>query len=282
MTPQERALVDDLFDRLARLEGGPRDAEAEQAIRAGLAKAPNALYALVQSVLVQDEALKRADARIRELEGGGEDAPDDGRPRGFLDTMRDALLGGSPERRGSVPTVRPGEQSLGAPPQYRPGYGTPMGGPSAAAPMGGPAPNAPPSYGAPPAYGAPPSYGQGGGSFLGTAAAAAAGMIGGSLLLGGIRNMLGGGTNQGPFAGTFNQTADTPTNATSSPWGDASNSDLARQAGINNIGGAGQRAGNDDTGGRQGLFDTAGNNAGYNDASFDDDVGGFDGGGDTA
>ena len=85
MTPQERALVDDLFDRLGKLESAPRDADAEQAIRSGLAKAPNALYALVQSVLVQDEALKRADARIRELEGGDENVPDDGRPRGFLD-----------------------------------------------------------------------------------------------------------------------------------------------------------------------------------------------------
>jgi hypothetical protein len=88
MTPQERALVDDLFDRLAKLETAPRDPEAEQAIRAGFSKAPNALYALVQSVLVQDEALKRADARIRELEGG-DGAPSDGQPRGFLDNMRD-------------------------------------------------------------------------------------------------------------------------------------------------------------------------------------------------
>lgn len=275
MTPQERALVDDLFDRLAKLESAPRDAEAEQAIRAGLAKAPNALYALVQSVLVQDEALKRADARIRELEGGGEDVPDDGRPRGFLDNVRDALFGGSPDRRGSVPSVRPGEQPMGAPPQYRPGYDTPLGGPPPSAPTGS-APSAPPSYGA------PPSYSPGGGSFLGTAAAAAAGVIGGGLLLGGIRNMLGGGTNQGPFSGTFNQIADNPTSATSSPMGDASNSDLARQAGLNDIGGAGQQPGSSDAGGRQGLFDTAANDAGYNDASFDDDVGGFDGGGDTA
>ena len=45
-----------------------------------------------------------------------------------------------------------------------------------------------PSYGQP--YGAAPMGG--GGSFLGTAAAAAAGMIGGSLLLGSIRSMMGG------------------------------------------------------------------------------------------
>ena len=69
MTPQERQMVDDLFDRLARLETAPRDAAAEHAIADGLARAPHAIYPLVQTVLVQDEALKRADARIRELSG---------------------------------------------------------------------------------------------------------------------------------------------------------------------------------------------------------------------
>src|SRR5688572_30853476 len=68
MTPQEQKLVADLFDRLATLESAPRDEGAVDAINAGLDRAPNALYPLVQSVLVQDEALKRADARIRELE----------------------------------------------------------------------------------------------------------------------------------------------------------------------------------------------------------------------
>lgn len=98
MTPQERQLVDELFDKLARLEATPRDRDAERAIADGLGRAPNAVYALVQTVLVQDEALKRADARIRELSGEDEGAPAGG---GFLDTMRSALMGGAP--RGSVP-----------------------------------------------------------------------------------------------------------------------------------------------------------------------------------
>ena len=68
MTPQERQLIDDLFDRLAKLENAPRDGEAMSAIMQGLRKAPNAVYALVQTTLVQDEALKRADSRIQELE----------------------------------------------------------------------------------------------------------------------------------------------------------------------------------------------------------------------
>ena len=68
MTPQERQLIDDLFDRLAKLESATRDPEAMSAIMQGLRAAPNAVYALVQTALVQDEALKRADMRIQELE----------------------------------------------------------------------------------------------------------------------------------------------------------------------------------------------------------------------
>jgi len=47
MTPQERQLVDELFERLARLENAPRDAEAERAISDGLSHAPHAIYPLV-------------------------------------------------------------------------------------------------------------------------------------------------------------------------------------------------------------------------------------------
>ena len=52
MTPQEQQLVADLFDRLASVEGQPRDPDADRLIRQGLARAPTALYTLVQTVLV--------------------------------------------------------------------------------------------------------------------------------------------------------------------------------------------------------------------------------------
>ena len=68
MNPQERQLVAELFDRLAALESASRDPDAERAIAEGLQRAPHAPYALVQTALVQDEALKRANARIQELE----------------------------------------------------------------------------------------------------------------------------------------------------------------------------------------------------------------------
>jgi hypothetical protein len=219
MTPQERQLVADLFERLAALEHEPRDPDAEQAIREGLARAPHAIYALVQSVLVQDEALKQADARIRELEG----YPDEGeqQPRGFLDSMRDAVFGRE-EPRGSVPSVRSGSEPMGAPPQYRTGM------------QPGPMQES----------------GGRGGSFLGTAAAAAAGMIGGGLLLDGIRGMLGGGHGKGPFAGAFDEIS-----GSRSPWGGSGQGgDLAREAGLDDIG-----RGH----GRAGVFDSAENDAGY-------------------
>src|SRR5215471_12701363 len=104
MTPQERQLVDDLFDRLAKVEGAPRDPDAIAAMQEGLRKAPNAIYALVQTVLLQDEALKRANARIQELEQAH--APEQEQSGGgFLDSMRDTIFG--KDQRGSVPNVPP-------------------------------------------------------------------------------------------------------------------------------------------------------------------------------
>ena len=138
MTPQERQLVADLFERLGSLEGNKRDPEAEALIQDGLRRAPHALYALVQTTLIQDEALRNADARIQELEGGGPGASTQG---GFLDNMRDVFMGRSSEGRPSVPSVGGGG---GAPWQRR-------------------APDMPPQQ--------QPGAPAGGGSFLGTAAA---------------------------------------------------------------------------------------------------------------
>ena len=109
MTPQEQELVNELFDRLAELESNPRDPGAEGLIADGLKRAPHAAYALVQTALVQDEALKRANARIEELQAqvGGKEQQQSG---SFLDSMRDAVLGRS-EPRGSVPSAHSQTQS---------------------------------------------------------------------------------------------------------------------------------------------------------------------------
>jgi hypothetical protein len=278
MTPQERQLIDDLFDRLAKLENAPRDPEAMSAIMQGLRSAPNAVYALVQTALVQDEALKRANSRIQELEAGRADEPN--QSGGFLDSMRDAIFGqnqphGSTSQgsasQGSVPNVRaPG---VGGRPVWNSGevvqqtqgggqYGQPQ-----------------PGYGQP-AYGQPqPAFGGGGGSFLGTAAAAAAGVVGGSMLLGSIRSMMGGGHQQafGDTGGIHGGVEDRR------PAGD---SDLARDAGINDIGSSGNSRtglfGNNtsDDSSRAGFFDSASNDDDSDYADHDSD--GFDGDSDDA
>jgi len=107
MNAQERQMIDELFDRLSKLETTPRDADAEAAIMQGLRRAPNAAYALVQAVLLQDEALKRANARLEELEARAAPSSSSG---SFLDTMRETLFG-SQQSRGSVPSVRPQDSS---------------------------------------------------------------------------------------------------------------------------------------------------------------------------
>jgi len=89
------------------------------------------------------------------------------------------------------------------------------------------------------------------GSFLGTAAAAAAGVVGGSLLLGSIRSMMGGSHQGfGDAAGLGGGVEDRR------PWSDQSGGDLARDAGINDIGSSKDRA---DDSSRTGLFDSASN-----------------------
>jgi hypothetical protein len=235
MTPKERQLVDELFDKLATLEGAPRDAEAERAIGDGLQRAPNALYPLVQTVLLQDEALKRSDARVRELESElGIEQAQPAQPEGFLDSMRDTLFGRR-EPQGSVPSVRRG----------------------AAAPSSGvwnTAPSQPGHAGPPPGY-PPQEQASSGNSFLGTAAATAAGVIGGALLMNSLRGMFGGG--QGQAHGALNP------GQGGSPWAPpAGGGDLAREAGLNDIGG-GRGVAQDDGSQRAGLFDVASNDASY-------------------
>src|ERR1700742_489058 len=231
MTPQERQLVDDLFDRLSKTESAPRDPDATAAIAQGLRIAPNALYPLVQTVLVQDEALRRANDRIQQLEDQL-DGPrqQQGQSGGFLDSMRGAIFGQG-QSSGSVPSVRPPDpgsrpvwnsgqvlqqggqrydqgsysQSQGG---YGQSYGGPQGGPMGGGMMGG-------GMGS-----------SGGGSFLGTAAAAAAGVVGGSLLLNSIRGMMGG---------SHQAFGDTAAGGNRSPWSDQSNSSLARDAGVNDV-----------------------------------------------
>jgi hypothetical protein len=272
MTPQERQLVDDLFDRLARLETSPREPDADAAIAQGLRRAPNAVYALVQTVLVQDEALKRADARIQELESGAEQQQASG---GFLDSMREAILG-SGQGRGSVPSVRPGNGAQRGP-VWNSGQALEQ---TDARGGGDPRMNADPRLNDP-RSGNPGgglfgggNAGGGGGSFLGTAAATAAGVIGGSMLMNSIRGMMGGGSGQQQSLGNTAESG-----GSKMPWDNSQSSgNLARDAGVNDVG----KSGSGDSQ-RQSAYDQAQadtdqryGNADNDDDDYSDDD--FDGG----
>jgi hypothetical protein len=260
MNPQERQLVDDLFDRLSKLETVPRDPDAVAAISQGLRRAPNAIYALVQTTLLQDEALKRAHTRIQELEGGEPEQQPSG---GFLDSMRDTIFGPS-QSRGSVPNVRPPE--VGSRPAWNTGQVLQQG--------QGPGQTNQGQYGQgqySQPYGAQAPIGGGGGSFLGTAAAAAAGVVGGGLLMSSIRSMMGGGHQSG-----FGDSAGLGGGGNRTPWSsDQSGGDLARDAGINDIGSGGHRA---DDSSRAGFFDQASNDDQMDHDDMDLDSDDFDGG----
>lgn len=248
MTPQERQLIDDLFDRLAKLETTPRDAAAERAIAEAAQRAPHALYALTQTVLVQDEALKQAEARIRDLSDDAAEAASGG----FLDSMRNGMSG-----RGSVPSVRGGS------PDSRWNTGGALAQPQPAAPLNAQQPQ---------------TQAQGGPSFLGTAAATAAGVIGGSLLFNALGGMFGNHNSGSALADVpRDQGSSSGSPSSDSPWSGndkAAGGDLSRDAGFNDLGGDNRRAGLFDDGSQ---YDTAGN--GDFGGSYDD--GGGDSGGDA-
>jgi hypothetical protein len=77
----------------------------------------------------------------------------------------------------------------------------------------------------------------------------AAGAIGTSLLMSGIRSIMGGHNSGSAHA------AAAPTSSGASPWGGGSSGDLAKQAGLNDIGRSGD-AKRDESTPSQGLVDS--------------------------
>jgi hypothetical protein len=176
MSPEERQLLVGLFERTKSAAAGPRDQEAETFINEQIKQQPAAPYLLAQTVIVQDQALQGANARIEELEAEVKNLQS--KPAGgFLG----GLFGGG-QRQAPPPPRRP------APP---PGYGGP-----AAGPWGG-QPGYPP---APPQGYAAPQAGAESGSFLRGALGTAAGVAGGVLLADGIRNLFSHGAGAGGMA----------------------------------------------------------------------------------
>ena len=68
MTPEERQLIAGLFDRMRSYGLPEKDREAEALINQSVRANPDAPYMLVQSVLVQEQALQAANDRVTQLE----------------------------------------------------------------------------------------------------------------------------------------------------------------------------------------------------------------------
>lgn len=250
MTPDERQLVSGLIDRLANVPPAPKDPDADALIRTLAQRQPDALYLLVQSVLIQDMSLQQAQQRIGELER--KVATLENQPAQAPRNTASFLGGALPARPASAGTTAPTGAPMGAPA---------MGAPAAAPqPAGYPAPNYQPQ---------PQPAAPAGGGFLRNAASTAAGVVGGALLFQGISSLFGG-HGGGLGGGTGG----------ASPWATAAQqpTEVINQT-VNNY--YGNQPPADD--GSQYAADNSSNyddgSNGYQDASYDD---GGDGGGDDS
>jgi uncharacterized protein len=211
MTPQERELIQSVFDRLAKVAGSPKDPEAEALIAERLRQLPDGGYNLVQAVVMQEMTLKQAQAHIAELERRLSAAPA-AAPGGSFLPGQAANPWGQPARS-AIPQVPP-----------QPQYGQPQ-------------PYAQPQYAQPqqaaPAWGQAPA----------NAATAAAGVAGGVLLAEGISSLFGG--HHGGFGGGFGGGGF----GGGSPWGGgtANTEAVTENVTVNNYYGGDQGGPQDDT-----------------------------------
>jgi uncharacterized protein len=157
MDRNDQQAIEDLFGKLAEVErqSPPRDADSEAFIRERILKQPGAPYYLAQTVVVQEQALEAAQARIEQLEAQISRAPQ---------SSGGGLLGKL------FGDTRPPSRSTGSVPRA----GRP----------GGIAPQQPDPVQQPQ---------RGGGGFLAGAAQTALGVTGGVLLGNALAGMLGGG-----------------------------------------------------------------------------------------
>ena len=122
MTPQERQLIAELFDRLATLENSPRDPDAEAMIREGFRRAPNAPIRWCRPCWCRTRRSKprtpasRNTSRIRRAAAAAE------QPRGFLDNMRDSCSAAT-SRAARCRACRQASQPMGAPSPWSQGGG---------------------------------------------------------------------------------------------------------------------------------------------------------------
>lgn len=157
MTPEERQLISGLFDRMRSFGVPVKDREAEVLINQSVRSFPDAPYMLVQSALVQEQALEQTHARIQNLEENLRALEEkQGRASSGAGSFLGGLFGGG---RAPAPSST-GNQSAWRQDQ----------------PAAAPAPS---------------------GGFMHSAMTTAAGVAGGVLVSGAIRDMLGGRAQPG-------------------------------------------------------------------------------------
>lgn len=167
MDRNDQQAIEQLFGKLAAVERQmpQRDADAEDFIRNQIATQPGAPYYMAQTIVMQEQALQSAQARIEELEAQAAAAPR--QSGGLFGSLFGSSAPAAPRRSGAVPTV--GRQA-----------------PGAAAPASSP-------------FGQQQQPARGGG-FLAGAAQTAMGVAGGVLLGNAIAGMLGGGSGEAQAA----------------------------------------------------------------------------------
>jgi uncharacterized protein len=183
MTPEERQLLDGLFQRVATTASTPRDAQAEAFINDAIRSQPHAPYVLAQTVLVQQQALEAATRRLQELEAQGKNAPE--QETSFLGNLGRSLFGGGqsappPPRNNYDASAFARNPSYGSPPPPSQAYAPQQQYPGQQQPY--------PSNSGP--WGAPPP--SSGGGFLQNALTTAAGVAGGVVVADSLRGLFGG------------------------------------------------------------------------------------------
>ena len=130
MNTQERQIIDDLFDKLRQVEqqSGPREPNAETHIRTRIERQPGAPYYMAQTIVMQEQALQNAQARIAELEDELARRPAGG--GGFLS----GLFGGGSQPQPRPPQRQPDNMQGMAPPGG--GFGSGVSAPGMAAQPG--------------------------------------------------------------------------------------------------------------------------------------------------
>ncbi len=238
MTPQEQQLLQDLCARLTLTQGQPKDAQADAELRQGLSAAPDATYWLAQRTLMLEQALQQAQQQITQLQQqvqqqaqrlqqSHEQRSASQGAGSFLSGGIDTHFGRAPDAYPQIAaqpsyatqaTAQPAQSSGWRDRFFGGGAGVRAAQTQAYAPQAAPAQSS---------------------SFLGNAAAAAAGVAGGMFLFNGLGNLMGNhhaGANSGLnslFGGDESQAAQSASQNPHGGVGDTSS--LANDAGLNSI-----------------------------------------------